>query len=239
LSQLAREILRAGEVVATDGSHIPLHSGVSEQEGLFLTSLVREVRPRVSLEIGLAFGISALFLCDELQKVGAERHIVIDPCQSSDWKNVGIENLRRAGVIDLVDFHESPAHLALPKLLQEGIEVDFAFIDGLHTFDHALLDFYYGDLLLRVGGMLVFDDANWPALRSVIRFVLRNRRYRPVASLPKRLRLPHLLRRYGSPRALREAFEDSRLGLAIPHSRCVALEKLGNDERPHGFHRDF
>jgi predicted O-methyltransferase YrrM len=193
----------------------------------------------VSLEVGLAYGISALFLCDELRKVGASRHIVIDPYQSSQWKNIGIENLRRAGAIDLVDFREAPSHLELPRLVQDGIEIDFAFIDGRHTFDHALLDFFYSDLLLRVGGMIVFDDANWPPLRSLIRFVLRNRRYRPIASLPKHLRLSRLLRRYGSPRALREALVDRGLGLAVPHSRCVALEKLGNDERPHGFHRDF
>ena len=239
MSSLALEILRSREVVTADGSRLPLRSEVSEREGRFLESLVRDLRPSVSLEVGLAFGISALFLCEELRRVGARRHIVIDPYQAAEFQNVGLENLRRAGVLDIVDFREGPSYLELPRLASQGVEIDFAFIDGMHTFDHAFIDFFYVDRLLRAGGVVAFDDANWPALRKVIRYVLSNRSYRHFASLPKRLGPRKLLRRYGSPAALRELVADRRLGLTIPHSRCVALEKVGIDDRPTDFRRDF
>ena len=236
MSEFAEEILRRGEVLAPDGSRIALTSGVSQREGLFLQSLVRERRPTVSLEVGLAFGISALFLCEELQKVGAQRHIVIDAFQSSEFRNVGLENLRRAGFSELVEFHEGPSHLELPRLLARGEEIDFAFIDGSHAFDCAFLDFFYVDRLLRVGGVVAFDDANWPGVRKVIRYILTNRTYSPLASLPKQLSLPKLFARYGSLGAIRELVVDRRLGLAMPHSRCVALIKRGEVDSPPGFH---
>jgi predicted O-methyltransferase YrrM len=189
LSEFAEEILRRGEVLAPDGSRIALTSGVSQRVGLFLQSLVREHKPAVSLEVGLAFGISALFLCEELQKVGAQRHIVIDPFQSSAFGNVGVENLRRAGFSELVEFHEGPSHLELPRLLSRGERIDFAFIDGSHAFDCAFLDFFYIDRLLRVGGIVAFDDANWPGVRKVVRYIMTNRPYSHLASLPKYLSL--------------------------------------------------
>jgi predicted O-methyltransferase YrrM len=239
VSSLALEILRSGEVQAADGSRFPLTSHISEREGRFLQSLIRELQPRVSLEVGLAFGMSALFLCEELAKVGAQRHIVIDPYQSTEYRNVGLENLRRAGVLSLVDLREEPSYLELPRLAAQGVEIDFAFIDGMHTFDYALLDFLYVDRMLRVGGVVAFDDANWPALRKLVRYVLCNRSYRWRASLPKHLGLRKLIQRYGSPGGVRELVADRRLGIAIPHSRCVALEKVGNDARSTDSHRDF
>jgi len=239
MSSLALEILRSGEVVGADGRRFRLADHISERQGRFLQSLVRDLRPGVSLEVGLASGISALFLCEELKRVGAKRHIIIDPFQAAGFQNVGLENLRRAGVLDLVDFREAPSHSELPRLASQGVEIDFAFIDGMHTFDYALLDFFYIDRMLRIGGIVAFDDANWPALRKLIRYVLRNRAYRCFASLPKQLGLGKRFRRYGSSGALRELVADRRLGLAIPHSRCVALEKVGNDDRSTDYHRDF
>lgn len=246
MSEFAEEILRRGEMLAPDGSRIALTGSVSQREGLFLQSLVRELKPAVSLEVGLAFGTSALFLCEELQKVGAQRHIVIDPFQSSEFMNVGLENLRREGFSELIEFHEGPSHLELPRLLSRGEKIDFAFIDGSHAFDCAFLDFFYVDRLLRVGGVIAFDDANWPGVRKVIRYILTNRTYSHLASLPKHLSLPKLLARYGSLRAIRELVVDRRLGLAVPHSRCVALVKQGESDSPPGFqvserelHHDF
>lgn len=246
MSEFAEEILRRGEVVAPDGSRIALTSGVSQREGLFLQRLVRERKPAVSLEVGLAFGISALFLCEELKNVGARRHIVIDPFQSSEYGNVGLENLRRAGFSELVEFHEGPSHLELPRLLSLGEKIDFAFIDGSHAFDDAFLDFFYVDRLLQVGGVVAFDDANWPGVRKVIRYILTNRSYSPLASLPKHMSLPKLFARYRSLGAIRELVVDRRLGLPIPHSRCVALVKQGECDNLRGFqlserelHHDF
>ena len=52
----------------------------------------------------------------------------------------------------------------------QGERIDFAFIDGAHTFDHALVDFFYIDRMLNVGGIVAFDDLGFPCIEKVCRF---------------------------------------------------------------------
>ncbi len=58
--------------------------------------MIREQKPKVSIEVGLANGVSALFLCEALTEVEASKHYVIDPNQSSQWNSIGIQNLECA-----------------------------------------------------------------------------------------------------------------------------------------------
>ena len=52
------------------------------------------------------------------------------------------------------------------------------FIDGMHLYDYTLLDFFYADLMLEVGGYMIFDDAHMPSVSKVISYVLTNRRFK-------------------------------------------------------------
>ena len=54
-----------------------------------------------------------------------------------------------------------------------GRRIQAAFIDGWHTFDHALIDFFYVNRMLDEGGIVMFDDANWPAITKLIRYVMK------------------------------------------------------------------
>jgi|694.fasta_scaffold145898_1 predicted O-methyltransferase YrrM len=51
-----------------------------------------------------------------------------------------------------------PQDSAMPKFLTKK-PFDFIFIDGWHTFDYTLVDMFYADRLLRIGGYLLIDDA--------------------------------------------------------------------------------
>jgi hypothetical protein len=82
-------------------------------------------------------------VCDALVANSAEsKHIVLDPCQSTAYGNIGVQNVRRAGYEDLVEFYEEPSELALPRRLAKDIRIQVAIIDGWHTFDHTLIDFF-------------------------------------------------------------------------------------------------
>ena len=69
---------------------------------------------------------------------------------------------------------------ALPDLIRRGHKADFVLINSRHLFDETLVEFYYADKLLPVGGIVAFDDIWMPSIRSVTNFVLRNRRYEVV-----------------------------------------------------------
>jgi hypothetical protein len=59
-----------------------LHSNISEEEGSFIQGIIREARPQVSLEVGCAYGVSSLYICEALCEVNAVKHIIIDSHQS-------------------------------------------------------------------------------------------------------------------------------------------------------------
>ena len=60
---------------------------------------------------------------------------------------------------DFIIFKEELSEIALPSLLKEKEgRFDLIFIDGLHSYDQVMLDFYYANRLIRIGGFIVFDD---------------------------------------------------------------------------------
>src|SRR4051812_30088520 len=142
---------------------------IPREEGDYLYSLVRADRPRVTVEVGMANGISTLFIAAGLRDNGdGGRHIAIDPFQASDWQNVGVGLARQAGLGDLVRLVEQPSHHALPALEREGVRAGLIFIDGAHLTDYVFADFLASDRILDVGGVIVFDDSDWPAVQTVI-----------------------------------------------------------------------
>ena len=97
-------------------------------------------------------------------------HTIIDPFQQEQWKNIGITNLKRCN-LTFYRFIKELSEIALPELLKNNEEFDFAFIDGWHTFDQALLDFFYINRMLKIGGTVVFDDTDLPSINRVVRYV--------------------------------------------------------------------
>jgi len=252
MNQVLEQILSTGAVVADDGTRFDLHSHVEPQQGAFIQQLIREIDARTTLEVGIGYGISGLFICDALAHTPDARHILIDHMQHSQWwHGIGLRNIRDAGFGDMIDFRELPSHLALPQLEMEGVSLDFAFVDGWHTFDHTLIDFFHIDRILRVGGIIAIDDAQWPSVRKACRYIVTNRRYEVVRCLGpgKRLRFP-AVRRMMSGAARRSevvrkllraelAIPDQEIGL-LPGSRCIALRKLADDDGRDCFgHEEF
>jgi predicted O-methyltransferase YrrM len=156
-------------------------SPVPYASGATLYELVRNGRMDHTLEVGLGFGLSAQFICQAHQDKGSGTHIVIDPFQDVHYDGIGWLNIQRLGFEDMVTFVPEPSHAALPMLVGKGTQLDFAFIDGRHLFDYALLDFFFIDKMLRVGGIVVFDDIWSPGIRKVVAFVLRNYAYHRVS----------------------------------------------------------
>ncbi len=237
------EILKTGQVATADGRKVALDSNVTREEGAFLQGVLEKTPGTDSLEIGLAYGVSTLFFCDVLAKRPGARHVVVDPMQNSDeWKGIGLKNLERAGFKDLIEFHEAPAHLALPELEKQGRRFDFAFIDGWHTFDYALVDFFLVDKLLKVGGVVAFDDVDFESVRKVCRFVATNLAYEAIGSWTPPRYKPSAARRLfrafsGLPaaagRVLRPELVAPHHVLGLPDGiRAVAFRKKAPDSRP-------
>ncbi|OGE19927.1 MAG: hypothetical protein A3J42_02010 [Candidatus Dadabacteria bacterium RIFCSPHIGHO2_12_FULL_53_21] len=185
MNKVLEEILSTGYTSTPEGQAIKVHGNIDQRKCIILTHLIQKFKPIISLEIGLAYGVSAIAICDALPKTAHSRHFIIDPHQNIKpvWGGIGLYNLNRAGFRNLIEFYEQPSYRMLPLLDSKHIKIDFAFIDGWHTFDYTLVDFFYIDKMLKVGGTVVFDDADWPAVRNVCRFIATNLEY-SVYNLP-------------------------------------------------------
>ena len=263
VNPVLEELIRTGVSPTPEGGTVALQSHVLADEAEFLSHAVRELKPAHTLEVGLAMGCSALAICDAISSTPGARHVAIDPRQNARplWAGIGLHNLSRAGFSSLIEFHEEPSFRALARFEAEERRFEFAFIDGFHTFDYAFVDFFLIDKLLAVGGAVAFDDADWPSVRRVVRYVATNLSYTVHAAMgPRRDDWTPAKHAYeaartvaGSASAIIERMPgmrrvvpsmvgpewrgiDAHLGLGGP---CVVLRKTANDSRRYDHHVEF
>jgi predicted O-methyltransferase YrrM len=235
VNPVLRDIFESREVRDEHGVRRPLRFEMSEAEGDLIVEVFESTKPDVSLEIGFAYGISTLFACSALDRnEKPSRHIVVDPLQSSRFGGIGLANIKRAGYERFVDFIQAPSEIALPRLLDAQTRIQAAIIDGFHTFDHALVDFFYVNKMLDVGGVVILDDVNMPAIARLVAHITTYPSYRVL----KGTAMPRAPNPFVS---LRRRL--NRKGLSARHSRdnptCIALQKLAPDAREFNWHEDF
>lgn len=159
------DLIAAGQVDTDEGIK-PLHSNVTLADAEAVHAAAQDHER--AIEIGLAFGVASLAILE------ASPHgtlTSIDPDQTRGWLNGGVRSIGRAGLADRHTLVEEPDYLALPALLRNGATFDFAFVDGWHSFDFVMLDMFYVDRLLEIGGVVGFDDCDWPAVQKALAFV--------------------------------------------------------------------
>lgn len=255
MNDILELILKTGVTRLEDGEEVPVHSAIGRAEIALIGRIFEEIRPSCTLEIGMAYGISTLTICEALIKVGGKCHVAIDPDQHSGgsgdgWRGGGLTNIRRAGFTELVEFYEEPSHIVLPKLEQAGVRVQFVLIDGWPTFDYRIMDFVMADRILEIGGIAMIAAAHFPAVRKACRFIVTNRAYHVYSTLvtphdprvftkarrrTRGLDVPEAIRRHFRPE-LREPDEELGLGRK---SIAVALVKEEDDGRLWDYFEEF
>lgn len=183
------EIFATNTVITAEGDRIPLQENITAENANAAYRLVRENAPTTVLEVGMANGALSLAVLTALAEThGTSAELVsIDPFQSTDWGGIGRLNVDRAGFALMHTLVEEPDYLALPKMLEAQRQFDFAYIDGWHNFEYVLLDFFYIDRMLPVGGIVGFNDCDWKSVIAVTNFARRWRDYSVAAAgLPRR-----------------------------------------------------
>jgi predicted O-methyltransferase YrrM len=239
MNTLIESIYQTGQVEDPDrGPVTPFPTSVPYETGALLYDVVFKEGLDSTLEVGMAYGLSTLFICQAHRDKGSGTHTAIDPNQGSRFRDIGLANVRKAGLDGYLSFHEAPSFEVLPALCQAGDVYDFAFIDGRHLFDYVLVDFFYIDKLLRVGGYVVFDDLWLPQVRKVVSFAMRNRGYELMKIKGSR-RSP--LRRRAARAVIR--FVQTPLtrdvGVKLIGENVCVLKKVSEDQRAGMSHRRF
>lgn len=126
---------------------------------------------RVVIEIGLAYGTSALAIAEALLVNGAsdDAHVIIDPFQDQ-FDDAGWDLLISAGLSSLSSLERERSQLVLPRLAGRGFVADAAFVDGSHVFGNVFVDLFFLGELVRPGGLIILDDCEWLAVATAGRY---------------------------------------------------------------------
>jgi predicted O-methyltransferase YrrM len=245
MNPILEEMYATGQAYNSAGVKVAVHSHIGLEEGALLTRIIRgDTTIRRTLEVGCACGASSLFICEALADREGASHTILDPFQFRDYEGVGAESLKRAGYTFAKMLLEK-SEFALPRLAQEeGDAYDLVFIDGCHTFDHALMDIFYANMLLRIGGYIILDDYDFPGVRKAITYLSKYPAYRVIdkASTPDRMYKPSLasaILRW-IPRPLWPLREKHRIKIdSAIGPTMMALKKVKRDDRHWTWYKPF
>jgi len=163
--------------LGSDGDRHSLDTmtAISRDEGMWLYNLCREVKPKTSLEIGLAYGYSAVYFLASIRENDVGHHTAVDPFQSH-WHGIGCSQPRNLGMSEAFRLIEEMSVSALVHFADREEMFDVIFIDGNHRFDDALVDFTLSANLCRMGGYIILDDMWMPSIRKAVAFIRSNRK---------------------------------------------------------------
>jgi len=170
-------LIHDGKVVARSDNSVNdiFPVAINGTQGEALKNWVIKERAVYTIEIGLAWGIGALYICEGLltNDNPNSHHIAIDPFQRH-FKDCGLQSLDEAGVLHLIEHLNGESQIILPQFVSEGRQFDFAFVDGSHLFDRVFLDLIYLGRLVRPAGVIFADDYQAPAVAKAVSFCLTN-----------------------------------------------------------------
>lgn len=155
-----------------DNKLVKTSSGINNAEGNTISTIIQENNFKTCLEIGMAYGLSSFYI---LMNKNTSL-ISIDPYQTSQWHNNGVKLLTQFKFIKRHKLYKETNYVALPKILSKykANYFDFIFIDGFHTFDYTLFDFFYSNFLLKIGGIIIIDDALHYGVNKCIKYIETN-----------------------------------------------------------------
>lgn len=138
---------------------------------------------RVVIEIGLAYGSSALAIGEALASVQDAQHVIIDAFQDR-FENVGWNSVVGAGLEAISTLVPERSQIVLPRLVAEGLVADAAFVDGSHVFHNVFVDLYFLREIVRPGGLVILDDCHWPSVATAARYYEVNAGWTPAIPEP-------------------------------------------------------
>jgi predicted O-methyltransferase YrrM len=142
------------------------------QSGWALHGLVRAMRPEVCVEIGSAHGWSTCLIALALEQNLKGKLYAVDPHLPNDWSDPNPdrsldtlrENLQATGLSGRVQIVRKTTAEAASDLPDQ---VDFAFVDGDHSFEGVKMDWEVLLPRLAPWSIVVFHDSLWEVHRGV------------------------------------------------------------------------
>ncbi len=210
------------------------YSFQSPARGLFLYSMVKRFKPIKTLGIGFGYGVPALYICQAHFDLGRqnESHVVIDPTQATRSKGIGVQSIRRAGLAHILSHRELSDFVALPMAHQMEERFQFVLIEDTRHTDYTMVDAFFADLLLDIGGFIVFVCFVEDQDHLVAQFLATNRAYRHVNEADIGFELMELLSISNLHVLIKQEHYDHTA--QEPPTRAAVFDKIYTDNYWHG-----
>ncbi|MBA2329741.1 MAG: class I SAM-dependent methyltransferase [Flavisolibacter sp.] len=247
--ELLKQIFREKKVYDANGTAYDLVAHTSQEQCHFLQKIILDIKPETGLEVGLAYGISTLAILEAFSQLGSDfKHIVLDPYQKA-WNNIGLENITKSGFTEKVVYYNDFSDKILPKLYLEGTKIQFAYIDSTKVFDVLMVDTYYILKMLQLGGVLVFDDVDFPGIRRLLRYLVQHPSFKIYGTLKKerpslKKKIAQVFYKYAiailpfKDKLIPNIDYRTDADLNIDY-HCIALQKVSEDNRHWDWHINF
>jgi len=134
------------------------HSGPGRR-GRLLWSIVRFSRSERALELGTAFGLSAMFILEAMRTYGRGMEHLSTVEQGLTEFTIAQETLKRYG--NMVSCVYGSTNDVIPRLIDSRARFDFLFHDAGHSGDLYVSDFTAAEPALVPGTVVLFDDIRW------------------------------------------------------------------------------
>ena len=172
---------RGESQLGTDGQQHPIDKDtkIHPSQGIWLYDLCVSVRPKSTIEIGMAYGYSTIFFLAAIETNQAGHHTSVDPFQRSSYYGIGLTHAQALtttkGSNSSFSLIEDRSDRVAIDLARTNTTFDIIFIDGNHRLDDVLVDFYLYAPLCTIGGHIIFDDMWMSSIQTVVAFVRANR----------------------------------------------------------------
>jgi len=163
----ADQLMSRLETVTGDwNSDVGLHfynSSSLGRKGRMLCAIVRSTRAARYLELGTAYGMSALFAGLTMQE--RTEHFALTTVEAIEQQHTIAIAMLRARFGERVDGRLGWSQESLSKLATESNSFDFMFHDAGHSYDDYVKDFALAEKILRPGAICLIDDIRWDDAR--------------------------------------------------------------------------
>jgi hypothetical protein len=180
--------LKTGQFVHPDGRADDLGVvRISLEQAALISHLCMQCPLSLSVEVGFGMGSSAAIILGTRTFLKQHfEHLIFDPYGLPEGRGCVVQSYLELQFRDHFRRVKKPSEIGLGQTLDKWGPgtAGLVYIDGGHQFENVMTDFVLGDRLCGEGGYIVFDDARFPAIETVINYVRTNRPDYAVAHLP-------------------------------------------------------
>lgn len=140
------------------GLHFAMSSS-SPRKCRVLATIVRLSRAKQCLELGTAYGLSAMVILEMQRMLGSDCHLTT--IEGSNPQFALASAHLNAAYSAAVTCHFGHTQKLLPEIAARGAAIDFMFHDAGHSYDDYVKDFGAIVAALAPGAVVLIDDIRW------------------------------------------------------------------------------